>query len=64
MQPKVSRQDKVSKGELKVVKVGTADQLADFLTKPVAATWLAEESPELGLEFRGGRSSLQRGLVS
>ena len=26
-------QDKVSKGELKVVKVGTADQLADFLTK-------------------------------
>ena len=54
----------MSKGELKVVKVGTADQLADFLTEPVAATWLAEESPELGLEFREGRSSLQRGLVS
>ena len=31
-------QDKVSKGDLKVVKVGTADQLADFLTKPVAAS--------------------------
>ena len=30
-------QDTVSKGELKMVKVGTADQLADFLTKPVAA---------------------------
>ena len=27
-------QDKVSKGELKVVKVGTADQLADFLRLP------------------------------
>ena len=52
-------QDKVSKGELKVVKVGTADQLADFLTKPVAARWLAEKSPELGLKFRDGR-----GLVS
>ena len=49
-------QDKVSKGELKVVKVGTADQLADFLTKPVTARWLAEKSPELGLEFRDGRS--------
>ena len=36
-------QDNVSKGELKVVKVGTADQLADFLTKPVTARWLAEE---------------------
>ena len=46
-------QDKVSKGELKVVEVGTADQLADFL--------LAEKSPELGLEFREGRSFLQRG---
>ena len=57
-------QDKVSKGELKMVKVGKADQLADFLTKPVAARWLAEKSPELGLEFREGRSSLQRGLVS
>ena len=49
-------QDKVSKGELKVVKVGTTDQLADFLTKPVTARWLAEKSPELGLEFCGGRS--------
>ena len=57
-------QDKVSKGELKMGKVGTADQLADFLTEPVAARWLAEKSPELGLEFREGRSSLQRGLVS
>ena len=57
-------QDKVSKGDLKVVKVGTADQLADFLTKPVTARWLAEESPKFGLEFRGGRSSMQRGLVS
>ena len=57
-------QDRVSKGELKVVKVGTADQLADFLTKLVSARWLAEKSPELGLEFRGGRSSLQRGLVA
>ena len=57
-------QDKVSKGELKVVKVGTTDQLADFLTKPVTARWLAEKSPELGLEFRGGRSPLQRRLVS
>ena len=37
-------QDKVSKGELQVVKVGTADQLADFLTEPVAARWLAEVS--------------------
>ena len=46
------------------MKVGTADQLTDFLTKPVPARWLAEKSPELGLEFRGGRSSLQRGLVS
>ena len=57
-------QDKVSKGELKVVKVGTTDQLADFLTKPVTARWLTEKSPELGLEFLGGRSPLQRGLVS
>ena len=57
-------QDNVSKGELKVVKVGTTDQLADFLTKPVTARWLAEKSPELGLEFRCGRSPLQRGLVS
>ena len=56
--------DKVSKGELKVVKVGTTDQLAEFLTKPVTARWLAEKSPELGLEFRGGRSPLQRRLVS
>ena len=39
-------QDKVSKGDWKVVKVGTADQLADFLTKPVTARWLAEKSPE------------------
>ena len=54
-------QDKVSKGELKSVKVGTADQLADVLTKRVTARWLAGKSPELGLEFRGGRSSLQRG---
>ena len=30
-------QDKVSKGDLKVVKVGTADELGDFLTKPVTA---------------------------
>ena len=44
-------QDKVSKGELRMVKVGTAEQLADFLTKPVTARWLAEKSPELGLEF-------------
>ena len=57
-------QDKVSEGELNVVKVCTADQLADFLIKPVTARWLAEKSPELGLKFRGGRSSLQRGLVS
>ena len=57
-------QDKVSKGELKVLKVGTTDQLADFLTKPVTARWLAEKSPELGVEFRDGRSSMQRGLVS
>ena len=56
-------QDKVSKGDLKMVKVGTAEQLADFLTKPVTVRWLAEKSPELGLEFREG-SSLQRGLVS
>ena len=41
----------MSKGELKIVKVGTADQLADFLTKPLTARWLAEKSPELGLEF-------------
>ena len=54
----------MSKGELKVVKVGTTDQVADFLTKPVTAKWLAEKSPELGLEFRDGRSSMQRGLVS
>ena len=40
-------QDKVSKGDLKVVKVGTADQLANFLTKPVTARWLAEKSPSL-----------------
>ena len=57
-------QDKVSKGDLTMVKVGTAEQLADFLTEPVTARWLAEKSPELGLEFREGRSSLQRGLVS
>ena len=54
----------MSQGELKVVEVGTTDQLADFLTKPVTARWQAEKSPELGLEFRGGRSPLQRGLVS
>ena len=47
-----------------MVKVGITDQLADFLTNPVTARWLAEKSPELVLEFRGGRSSLQRGLVS
>ena len=47
-----------------MVKVATADQLADFLTKPVAARWLAEKSPELGLEFREGRSSLQHKLIS
>ena len=46
------------------VKVGTTDQLADFLTKPVAARWQAEKSPELGLEFRGGRSPLQHKLIS
>ena len=57
-------QDKVSKGDLTMVKVGTAEQLADFLTKPVSARWLAEKSPEIGLEVREGRSSLQRGLVS
>ena len=57
-------QDKVSKGDLKVVKVGAADQLADFLTKPVTARWLADKSPEFGLEFRSGRSSMQRGLVT
>ena len=50
--------------ELRMVKVDTSEQLADFLTKPVTAKWLAEKSPELGLEFREGRSSLQRGLVS
>ena len=57
-------QDKVSKGELKVVKHGTTDQVADFLTKPETGKWLAEKSPELDLEFRDGRSSMQRGLVS
>ena len=36
----------------------------DFLTKLVTARWPAEKSPEFGLEFRGGRSSMQRGLVS
>ena len=34
-------QDKVSKGELRMVKVDTSEQLADFLTKPVTARWLA-----------------------
>ena len=38
-----------------MVKVGTTDQLDDFLTKPVSARWLVEKSPKLGLEFRGGR---------
>ena len=57
-------QDKVSKGELRMVKVDTSEQLADFLTKPVTAKWLAEKSLEFGLEFREGRCCLQRGLVS
>ena len=35
-----------------------------FLTKPVIGRWFAEKFPELGLEFREGRSSLQRGLIS
>ena len=50
-------QDKVSKGELRMAKVDTSEQLADFLTKPVTAKWLAEKSPGLGLELREGRPS-------
>ena len=53
-------QDRVCKGELRIVKVRTEDQLADPLTKALAGTKAEDVWKRLGLEFREGRAAIQR----
>ena len=53
-------QDAVSTGQLRIQKVGTADQLSDFLTKPLSQKWLQEMLPSIGLHFVSGRASSQK----
>jgi hypothetical protein len=53
-------QDRVCKGELRIVKVRTEDQLADPLTKALAGTKAEDVWKRLGLEFREGRVAIQR----
>ena len=56
-------QSKVSSGDLKIEKVGTADQLADYITKAIARAWIEQKSMTLGLEFREGRAKKQKGTL-
>ena len=56
-------QAKVSSGDLKIEKVGTADQLADYLTKAIARSWIEEKAAELGLDFREGKAMKQKGAL-
>ena len=50
-------QGRVSRGHLSVHKVHTHDNVADFLTKAVAAGVLDKHLTTLSFEFRGGRSA-------
>ena len=48
-------QEKVYCGEVRLVKVGTAENLADALIKPVGAADIYKHAEGLGYELRGGR---------
>ena len=56
-------QDKVADRTIEIIKVGTKDQLADFLTKPTPQTWLNEKLEELAMEFRDGRAQKQKAAL-
>ncbi len=53
-------QDKVADKTVEICKVGTKEQLADFLTKPVPHAWVKEKLEELAMEFREGRAVKQK----
>jgi hypothetical protein len=56
-------QDKVARKEIRIEKVGTADQLADLLTKSMSRKWLVEKASELSLKFKEGRSAMMKKIL-
>ena len=56
-------QERVAMKDMVIAKVGTKEQLADHLTKPLSANDIARASRETGLEFRHGRAALQKGSL-
>jgi len=56
-------QDKVATGDLKLAKVGTLEQLADFLTKSIARSWVVDKAPTIGLQFREGMAEKQKAAM-
>jgi len=56
-------QERVAKGHLRVHKVHTDDNVADFLTKAVAGNVLDRHLATLGFEFRSGRSEKAKRLL-
>ena len=56
-------QDQISKGDLKVRKVLTKDQLADFLTKAMTQKVSHDLAQRIGLRYLDGRSLSQKGAL-
>ena len=57
-------QDRISRGDLAIEKVGTADQRSDFLTKATAVKLMLRLSEALGLSFRSGKATAQKETLS
>eukprot|EP00971_Amphidinium_carterae_P261947 5195798-Amphidinium_carterae.1 len=55
-------QEQVEQGRLGVLRVGTRDNEADLLTKPLAAPLVRRHLASIGFEFRNTWSKLHRGL--
>ena len=53
-------QDAVSRARLHIRKVGTKEQLGDFLTKPMSQHWLRDMLPKMGIYFEDGRARSQK----
>ena len=57
-------QEKIAKGELKVIKVGTDENLADALTKAVSADAIGKHLSGLSCEWRVDRHELAPSIES
>ena len=56
-------QDRIGKGDLRINKVGTEEQLADLLTKAHTRVKTEQVCKELGLEFREGKAKVHKGSL-